>query len=75
MNNAGIVVVKGIEECTGEEWDRVMDVNLKSVFLAVKHALPWLRRSPHATVVNIGSVSSFVAQQAHPRMWHPRAGC
>lgn len=66
VNNAGIVVVKGIEECTAEEWDRVMGVNLKSVFLAVKHALPWLRRSPHATVVNIGSVSSFVAQQRTP---------
>lgn len=66
VNNAGIVLVKGIEECTAEEWDRVMDVNLKSVFLTVKHSLRWLRLSPQPTVVNIGSVSSLVAQQRTP---------
>jgi NAD(P)-dependent dehydrogenase (short-subunit alcohol dehydrogenase family) len=66
VNNAGIVLVKRIEDCTEEEWDRVMDVNLKSVFLMVKHALPELRRSAAPSVVNIGSVSSFVAQQGTP---------
>jgi NAD(P)-dependent dehydrogenase (short-subunit alcohol dehydrogenase family) len=40
VNNAGMVVVKGIEECTAEEWDRVIDVNLKSIFLTVKYARP-----------------------------------
>ncbi len=43
-----------------------MDVNLKSVFLMVKHSLPWLHLPPQPTVVNIGSVSSFVAQQRTP---------
>ena len=66
VNNAGIVVVKGIEECTADEWDRVIDVNLKSVFLTVKYALPSLRRSPQPSVVNIGSVSSFIGQQRTP---------
>ena len=66
VNNAGIVVVKGIEDCTADEWDRVIDVNLKSVFLTVKYALPWLRRSPQPSVVNIGSVSSFIGQQRTP---------
>ncbi len=63
VNNAGVVLVKSIEECSSDEWDHVMAVNLKSVFLTVKHALPWLRRSPQPTVVNIGSVSSFIGQQ------------
>ncbi len=66
VNNAGMVLVKGIEECTAEEWDQVLGVNLKSVFLTVKHALPWLRRSQQPTVVNIGSVSSFIGQQGTP---------
>ena len=66
VNNAGMVLVKGIEECTAEEWDRVIAVNLKSVFLTVKHSLPWLRLSPQPTVVNIGSVSSFIGQQGTP---------
>jgi NAD(P)-dependent dehydrogenase (short-subunit alcohol dehydrogenase family) len=66
VNNAGIVIVKGIEDCSAAEWDRVIDVNLKSVFLTVKYALPWLRRSPQPSVVNIGSVSSFIGQQRTP---------
>jgi NAD(P)-dependent dehydrogenase (short-subunit alcohol dehydrogenase family) len=66
VNNAGIVLVKEIEECTSEEWDRVLAVNLKSVFLTTKHCVSWLRRSPQATIVNIGSVSSFIGQQHTP---------
>ena len=66
VNNAGMVLVKTVEECTSDEWDRLMAVNLKSVFLTVKYALPWLRRSPQPSVVNIGSISSFVAQQGTP---------
>ncbi len=66
VNNAGMVLVKGVEECSAEEWDRVLAVNLRSVFLMVKHALPALRRSPQPAVVNIGSVSSFIGQQRTP---------
>lgn len=66
VNNAGIVLVKSIEECTAAEWDLVMNVNVRSVFLMTKYLLPALRKSPHPTVVNVGSVSSFVAQKDTP---------
>jgi len=66
VNNAGIVLVKSIEECTVKEWDRVMAVNVRSVFLTTKHALPWLKRSPAPAIVNLGSVSSFVGQANTP---------
>lgn len=66
VNNAGIVLVKSIEDCTAAEWDLVMNVNVRSVFLMVKYLLPALRRSPQPTIVNIGSVSSFVAQKDTP---------
>jgi NAD(P)-dependent dehydrogenase (short-subunit alcohol dehydrogenase family) len=66
VNNAGVVLVKGIADCTAAEWDFVMNVNVKSVFLTTKYLLPALRASSRATVVNIGSVSSFVAQQQTP---------
>jgi NAD(P)-dependent dehydrogenase (short-subunit alcohol dehydrogenase family) len=66
VNNAGIVLVRHIGDCTAAEWDRVMDVNVKSVFLMVKALLPVLRKSSRATIVNIGSVSSLVAQQGTP---------
>ena len=66
VNNAGVLLTKGIVDCTVAEWDRVMDVNVKSVFLTVKSLLKWVSTPSHATVVNVGSVSSFVAQQGTP---------
>jgi NAD(P)-dependent dehydrogenase (short-subunit alcohol dehydrogenase family) len=66
VNNAGIVLVKGVEECTTEEWDAVFGVNVKSVFLMVKYSLPWLRKSSRPSVVNISSVSGIVAQRGTP---------
>lgn len=62
VNNAGIVIVKPMEDCSEEEWDAVMEVNVKSVFLTVKHTLPALKQAEGATVVNMASVSSFVGQ-------------
>jgi NAD(P)-dependent dehydrogenase (short-subunit alcohol dehydrogenase family) len=66
VNNAGIVIVKPLEECSEEEWDEVMDTNLKSIFLTVKHALTALKGAEGATIVNMASVSSFVGQGHTP---------
>jgi NAD(P)-dependent dehydrogenase (short-subunit alcohol dehydrogenase family) len=66
VNNAGIVLIKGVEDCSIEEWDNVFDVNVKSVFLMVKHSLPWLRKSLNASIVNVSSVSGLVAQRGTP---------
>ena len=66
VNNAGIVLVKKLEETTVEEWDRVLNVNVRSIFLVSKYALPALRAAERATIVNIGSVSSFVGQRWTP---------
>ncbi|MCL4402782.1 MAG: SDR family oxidoreductase [Acidobacteria bacterium] len=66
VNNAGVVLVKTIEECTVAEWDRVMDINLKSIFLCCKYALPALRASTRPTIVTMGSISSFVGQARTP---------
>jgi NAD(P)-dependent dehydrogenase (short-subunit alcohol dehydrogenase family) len=62
VNNAGIVIVKPLEECTEAEWDAVMGVNVKSIFFTVKHALEALKKAEGATIVNMASVSSFVGQ-------------
>ena len=66
VNNAGIVIVKPLEECSEEEWDSVMDTNLKSIFLTVKYALAALKEAGGATIVNMASVSSFVGQGNTP---------
>jgi NAD(P)-dependent dehydrogenase (short-subunit alcohol dehydrogenase family) len=66
VNNAGVVDVRPLHQCSERQWDRVMDVNVKSVFFAVKHAMPHLRRSGRGCVVNVGSISSFVGQALTP---------
>lgn len=66
VNNAGIVLIKDVEDCSVEDWDRVFDVNVKSIFLMVKHCLPFLRQASRSSVVNISSVSGLVAQKGTP---------
>jgi 3alpha(or 20beta)-hydroxysteroid dehydrogenase len=65
INNAGIVIPRvAIEERTAEEWDRVMAVNAKGVFLGTKHAIPAMRRSGGGSIVNISSVAG-IGQSLH----------
>jgi NAD(P)-dependent dehydrogenase (short-subunit alcohol dehydrogenase family) len=66
VNNAGIVHIKLLHQYTEREWDQVMDINVKSMFLAAKHALPHLRRNGRGYIVNVGSISSFVGQALTP---------
>jgi NAD(P)-dependent dehydrogenase (short-subunit alcohol dehydrogenase family) len=66
VNNAGMVQVKLLHECSGADWDLVMGVNVKSMFWAAKYALPYLRRNRRSYVVNVGSISSFVGQAKTP---------
>lgn len=57
VNNAGILYSSSIPDVTEEEWDRVMAVNLKSVFFTVQKALPYLKESAAPRVVNISSLA------------------
>lgn len=66
VNNAGVVAVQTVEASSVEDWDRVMAVNVRSIFLTTKYALPHLRAAGGGSIVNIASVSSFVAQQGTP---------
>jgi 3alpha(or 20beta)-hydroxysteroid dehydrogenase len=60
VNNAGIVIKRvPIEQRTVEEWDRVMAVNLRSVFLGTKHVLPEMRRVGGGSIVNISSLAGI----------------
>jgi NAD(P)-dependent dehydrogenase (short-subunit alcohol dehydrogenase family) len=66
FNNAGVVLVKSLEEMTGEEWDRVMAVNVKAAFLAIKHCVPHMRRGGGGAILNTGSIASFTGQLGTP---------
>ena len=60
VNNAGILLRKSIEAMTVEEWDRIMAVNLKGVFLGTKAAIPAMRRAGGGSIINISSTAGLV---------------
>src|SRR5207253_10297370 len=60
VNNAGILIRKGIEETTEDDWDRIMAVNVKGVFLGTKHAIPAMRRAGGGSIINISSTAGLV---------------
>jgi NAD(P)-dependent dehydrogenase (short-subunit alcohol dehydrogenase family) len=60
VNNAGVSIVKPIHEHTPDEWDRVMDVNVKALYWSARHVVPVMRRQREGLFLNTGSISSFV---------------
>jgi len=60
INNAAIVIPRvPIEDRTAAEWDQVMAVNAKGVFLGTKHAIPAMRRAGGGSIVNISSIAGM----------------
>lgn len=66
FNNAGVVLVKPIEDMSEEEWDRVMSINVKASFFAIKHVVPHMRRGGGGAILNTGSIASFTGQLGTP---------
>ena len=64
INNAGVAQNTPFEAITPAEFDRIMAINNRSPFFLTQAALPWLRQSPAATVINIASV---VAHAGYPQ--------
>lgn len=60
VNNAGIGAVGDVAQNDDAEWARVLDVNVIGIARVTRAALPHLRRSPHAAVVNTCSAVAFV---------------
>lgn len=61
VNNAGIVIPGSVESLDEADWDRTIDVDLKSVFLGCKAALPLMATGAPGSIVNISSISALVA--------------
>ena len=60
VNNAATALAQMIEDITPEAWQKVFDVNLRGPVLLVQAALPHLRASDHASVINVVSVGAFL---------------
>ncbi|MEO8377351.1 MAG: glucose 1-dehydrogenase [Candidatus Sumerlaeota bacterium] len=62
VNNAGIQRYSMVGDTTEEEWDLVMNVNLKSAFLCAKHAIPEMQKRGAGVIINMSSVQAFISQ-------------
>ncbi len=60
-NNAGIKVNKGLLDTEEDEWDKVIDVNLKSVFLGSKLAAPYMIKQGGGSIINTASIFGTVS--------------
>ncbi len=75
FNNAGIGgQVTAIEKMDEENWDAVLAVNLKSVFLGAKYAFPELRKNGGGVILNTASVSAIVASPGYAAYTASKAG-
>ncbi|MEM7301137.1 MAG: SDR family oxidoreductase [Pseudomonadota bacterium] len=61
VNAAGIEIEETIENTTLEQWNRIFAINVTGMFLTSKYALPLLRKSDGASVINFGSYDGYIA--------------
>jgi len=59
VNNAGVTRGGSVQELTGREWNEILNVNLTSVFLCSKYALPLLKRSKAPAIINMSSINAI----------------
>lgn len=60
VNKTGTVPFKSIELITDEEWENILDINLKSIFLGCKYALPGMQKAGGGSIINISSIMGKV---------------
>ncbi len=78
VNNAGVTPYGTLDDTTEAEWDRVMVINAKGVFLGTKVAIPEMRRVGGGSIVNISSVAGMVGHRYVQPYTMPRkaqSGC
>jgi cyclopentanol dehydrogenase len=61
VNNAGILLRAKIEDMSEADWDRIMAINVKGVFLGTKCAIPAMRQAGGGSIINISSTAGLVA--------------
>ena len=65
FNNAGILIAHRCHECTVEEWDSTMNINVKGVFLCSKYFIPQMIRKGGGSIVNTSSMSGLLADYTY----------
>jgi 3-oxoacyl-[acyl-carrier protein] reductase len=73
VNNAGIVRQNPISETSDEEWNAVINTNLKGPFLLTREFLPTFEKNGQGKIVNTASIGVLLATRTCPPTVHPKA--
>ncbi|MBS4029593.1 MAG: SDR family oxidoreductase [Ignavibacteriales bacterium] len=65
INNAATIERANLEQTTEQLWDRILSVNLKSVFLISQEAAKWMRKQNNGMILNIASLGGIQAWKEH----------
>ena len=74
VNNAGIARPQSLEEITEKDWDEIIDVNLKSVFLVTQAVLPKMREAKWGRIINLSSAAAQLGGIIGPHYTASKAG-
>lgn len=74
VNNAGIARTQKVEEITEEDWDEIVNVNLKSAFMVTQAVLPGMRVQKWGRVINMSSVAAQTGGVIGPHYASSKAG-
>jgi NAD(P)-dependent dehydrogenase (short-subunit alcohol dehydrogenase family) len=74
VNNAGIFFSAKFEKLTVEQWDRIMDANLKSQFLCAQMAAPIMKKQGRGRIINLSSLGGLLAWPAYTHYCVSKAG-
>lgn len=66
FNNAGVASMADVDSLDENEWNRVMDTNVKGIFLMTKYVVPYMKNNHYGKIINTSSVMSSVAAKAAP---------
>ena len=74
VNNAGLMLEGTVEESSLADWNAQIALNLTTPFLMIKAAMPLLKQSPQASIVNVGSIEGIGSNPRHPAYCASKAG-
>jgi NAD(P)-dependent dehydrogenase (short-subunit alcohol dehydrogenase family) len=74
VNNAGIFFPAKFEDLTEEQWDRIMNANLKSQFLCAQAAAPIMKRQGRGRIINLSSLGGLLAWPLYTHYCVSKAG-
>ncbi len=63
LNNAGVATGGSVENTSVEAWDKVMDINVKGIFLISKYVVPHMRERKYGKIINIASINAVLADK------------